>query len=81
VIDEVYICLPVRSYYETITSMAYLCEGIGTPVRLASEMDAPGEATERLVNLIRAAGGRSLEPFTASRRRIRSIGFLHGELN
>jgi hypothetical protein len=30
--------------------------GIGTPVRLASEMDAPGEATERLVNLIRAAG-------------------------
>jgi exopolysaccharide biosynthesis polyprenyl glycosylphosphotransferase len=38
VIDEVYICLPVRSYYETITSMAYLCEGIGTPVRLVTDL-------------------------------------------
>lgn len=31
--------------------------GISTPIRYSSEMDAPGEATTRLVNLIRAAGG------------------------
>ena len=31
--------------------------GIETPVLYASELDVPGEATERLVNLIRAAGG------------------------
>lgn len=31
--------------------------GITTPVLYSSEMDAPGEATTRLVNLIHAAGG------------------------
>ena len=31
--------------------------GIETPIVYASEVDAPGEATERLVNLIKAVGG------------------------
>ena len=31
--------------------------GITTPILYSSEMEAPGEATTRLVNLIRAAGG------------------------
>lgn len=31
--------------------------GIQTPIRYASELDVPGKATERLVNLIKAAGG------------------------
>ncbi|HIJ74266.1 MAG TPA: WbqC family protein [Candidatus Hydrogenedentes bacterium] len=31
--------------------------GIRTPVRLSSELDVPGTATERLVNLVRAVGG------------------------
>lgn len=31
--------------------------GIDTPVRYASEFDVPGEATTRLVNLMRAVGG------------------------
>lgn len=38
VIDEVYITLPVRSYYETIQSMAHLCEGIGVPVRMLADL-------------------------------------------
>ncbi|MBI5091312.1 MAG: sugar transferase [Candidatus Hydrogenedentes bacterium] len=38
VIDEVYITLPVRSHYETIQSMAYLCEGIGVPVRMIADL-------------------------------------------
>jgi len=31
--------------------------GIETPIHYASDLDAPGEATERLVNLIHAVGG------------------------
>jgi len=34
VVDEVYISLPVRSHYETIVSIAHLCEGVGVPVRV-----------------------------------------------
>jgi len=30
--------------------------GIRTPIRYSSQLDAPGSATERLVNLVRAAG-------------------------
>ncbi len=38
VIDEVYICLPVRSHYETIRRIAFQCEGVGLPVRLVAEL-------------------------------------------
>lgn len=38
VIDEVYICLPVRSHYETIRKIAFECEGVGLPVRMVAEL-------------------------------------------
>lgn len=37
VIDEVYITLPVRSYYEQIQVVANRCESIGIPVRLVAD--------------------------------------------
>ena len=38
VVDVVYICLPVRSAYSTIQSIAHLCEGVGVPVRLMADL-------------------------------------------
>lgn len=38
VVDVVYICLPVRSFYETIQSIAHLCEGVGVSVRLMADL-------------------------------------------
>lgn len=38
VIDEVYICLPLRSHYEAIRKIAFECEGVGLPVRLVAEL-------------------------------------------
>jgi exopolysaccharide biosynthesis polyprenyl glycosylphosphotransferase len=38
VVDEVYICLPVKRFYEEITSMAHLCEGIGVSVKMIADM-------------------------------------------
>ncbi len=38
VIDIVYVSLPIRSHYETIQSVANLCEGVGVPVRLAANL-------------------------------------------
>jgi len=48
VIDEVYVCLPLRTYYETITSMAHLCEGIGSPIRLIADLFSVRIATSRV---------------------------------
>lgn len=48
VIDEVYICLPVKGYYEEISSMAHLCEGIGVPVRLIADLFRLRVATGRV---------------------------------
>lgn len=38
VTDGVYVSLPVRSHYETIQSIAHLCEGIGVPVRFIADI-------------------------------------------
>jgi hypothetical protein len=38
VIDGVYISLPVRSFYETIQSVAHLCEGVGVSVRFLADL-------------------------------------------
>ncbi len=38
VIDAVYVSLPVRSCYETIQSIAHLCEGVGVPVRFLADL-------------------------------------------
>jgi exopolysaccharide biosynthesis polyprenyl glycosylphosphotransferase len=47
VIDEVYICLPVRSRYETIQRMAHLCEGVGVSVRMIADLFPLRLATSR----------------------------------
>lgn len=47
VIDEVYICLPVRSRYETIQRMAHLCEGVGVGVRMIADLFPLRLATSR----------------------------------
>jgi len=47
VIDEVYICLPVRSRYETIQKMAHLCEGVGVGVRMIADLFPLRLATSR----------------------------------
>src|SRR5690606_28520614 len=36
-VDEVYICLPVRSSYEEIQEIAHLCEGAGIPVHMVAD--------------------------------------------
>lgn len=48
VVDEVYICLPVKSHYENIMSIAHLCEGIGVPVRLVADLFPLRIATSKL---------------------------------
>ena len=51
VIDGVYISLPVRSHYETIQSIAHLCEGIGVPVRLLADLFPLRMATSDITRL------------------------------
>ncbi len=51
VIDEVYICLPVRKYYTTINSAAHLCEGAGILVRLIADLFPLRVATSRIHQL------------------------------
>lgn len=48
-IDEVYISLPIRSYYETIQHVAHLCEGEGVPVRFIADLFPLRIATNRLM--------------------------------
>lgn len=50
-IDEVYICLPVRSRYEEIQEIAHLCEGAGVPVHLVADLFPMRVATSRLMHL------------------------------
>lgn len=38
VVDVVYIALPVGSQYERIRNIAYLCEGVGVPVRMLADL-------------------------------------------
>lgn len=51
VVDEVYIGLPVRSRYETIQSMAHLCEGVGVGVRMIADLFPLRLATSRFLKL------------------------------
>lgn len=51
VVDEVYICLPVRKYYESIQSAAHLCEGVGAPVRFIADLFPLRVATSRVHQL------------------------------
>ncbi|HOV73227.1 MAG TPA: sugar transferase [Candidatus Hydrogenedentes bacterium] len=47
VVDEVHVCLPVRSSYELIQSIAHLCVGVGVPVRLVADLFPLRLATSR----------------------------------
>jgi lipopolysaccharide/colanic/teichoic acid biosynthesis glycosyltransferase len=38
VVDCVYVCLPIRSHYELIQSIAHLCEGGGVSVRVVADL-------------------------------------------
>ena len=51
VVDGVYICLPVRSFYSTVLRVAHLCEGIGVPVRLVAERLPLGAVTNPMWRL------------------------------
>lgn len=51
IVDEVHLCLPVRSYYETIQSMAHLCVGTGVSVRLVADLFPLRLATSRLFRI------------------------------
>ena len=51
VIDEVYICLPVRKYYTEITSVAHLCEGVGVSVRMFADLFPLRVATRQIYQL------------------------------
>lgn len=51
VVDEVFIGLPVSSRYETIQSMAHLCEGVGVGVRMIADLFPLRLATSRFQKL------------------------------
>ncbi|MCC6490536.1 MAG: sugar transferase [Candidatus Hydrogenedentes bacterium] len=51
VIDEVYVCLPVRKYYSEITSVAHLCEGVGVSVRMFADLFPLRVATRQIYQL------------------------------
>lgn len=48
VVDEIHICLPVRSCYELIQSMAHFCVGLGVSVRLVADLFPLRLATSRV---------------------------------
>lgn len=50
-VDEVYICLPVRSRYEDIQEIAHLCEGSDIPVHMVADLFPMRVATSRLMHL------------------------------
>lgn len=51
VVDEVHICLPVRSCYELIQSMANFCVGLGISVRLVADLFPLRMATSRVCHI------------------------------
>ena len=51
VVDEVYICLPVRSRYETIQEIAHLCEDVDVSVRMVADLFPLRLATSRFHTL------------------------------
>ena len=50
-VDEVYISLPVRSYYQQIQDIAHLCEGQGVTVHLLADLFPLRVATSRLMHI------------------------------
>jgi exopolysaccharide biosynthesis polyprenyl glycosylphosphotransferase len=50
-VDEVYICLPVRSRYEDIQRIAQLCEGASISAHMVADLFPMRVATSRLMHL------------------------------
>ena len=50
-VDEVYICLPVGSFYETIQHIAHLCEAARVPARLVADLFPLKVASNRLMHV------------------------------
>jgi len=48
-VHEVFVCLPLRSFYETIQNVAVICENAGTPVRLIADLFPLRVANSRLM--------------------------------
>ncbi len=51
VVDELYITLPVRSFYEEIRNIAHLCESVGIPVRMVADLFPLQIATSRVTRI------------------------------
>jgi len=51
VVDEVFLCLPVRSYYATIQEMAHKCEQVGVSVRMIADLFPLRHASSRFHKL------------------------------
>ncbi|NIA15098.1 MAG: hypothetical protein GWP08_13580 [Nitrospiraceae bacterium] len=73
VVDGVYICLPVRSFYGTVLSVTHLCEGIGVPVRLVADRLPLGAAVNYMwrledVPLMTLSEGHALQARSLTRR-------------
>ena len=73
VVDAVYICLPVRSFYGTVLAITHLCEGIGVPVRLVADRLPLGAAANYMwrledVPLMTLSEGHSLQTHSLTRR-------------
>ena len=73
VVDGVYVCLPVRSFYGTVLSITHLCEGIGVPVRLVADRLPLGAAANYMwrledVPLMTLSEGHGLQTCSLTRR-------------
>lgn len=69
VVDEVYMCLPVRKFYTTINSAAHLCEGVGVSVHLIADLFPLRVATSR-VHQIEDIPLLSLSPIPVSQAQL-----------
>jgi exopolysaccharide biosynthesis polyprenyl glycosylphosphotransferase len=66
VVDEVFVCLPIKSYYEVIAKVSTYCDTLGILVRLEGELfpAKPTVATDSECDrLLLQMGGRQLERF------------------
>ncbi len=66
VVDVVYVTLPLRSQYEKVQDIAYLCEGVGVSVRLVGDLFLAGTSRCEVFRL------EDIPLLTLSRRNIQA---------